>query len=90
MDFVNMKAKKVLILTDKTVAKLRPMKVAVEALEREGVRYEIYDKVRVEPKDYSVKDAIAFGKLHGDADALLAVGGGELLAQHEWLDPKTE
>lgn len=80
MDFVNMKAKKVLILTDKTVAKLRPMKVAVEALEREGVKYEIYDKVRVEPKDYSVKDAIAFGKLHGDADAFLAVGGGELLS----------
>lgn len=74
---VNMKAKKVLVITDKTIAKLRPMKVTIEALEREGVKYEIYDKTRVEPKDYSVKDAIAFGKLHEDADVLLAVGGGK-------------
>jgi hydroxyacid-oxoacid transhydrogenase len=78
MDFANMNSKKVMVLTDKTVAKLLPMKVAVEALESQGIRYEVYDKVRVEPKDYSVQDAIDFGK-KCSADAYLAVGGGEKL-----------
>jgi alcohol dehydrogenase class IV len=78
MDFTNMKAKKVMVLTDKTIAKLRPMKVAIEALEREGIKYEVYDKVRVEPKDYSVQDAIEFGKKN-PVDAFLAVGGGSVM-----------
>jgi hydroxyacid-oxoacid transhydrogenase len=78
MDFKNMNAKKVLVLTDKTLSQLRPMKVAIEALEREGIQYEVYDKCRVEPKDYSVKDAIAWGKARS-ADALLAVGGGSVM-----------
>jgi len=78
MDFTNMNAKKVMVLTDKTIAKLRPMKVAIEALEREGIKYEVYDKVRVEPKDYSVQDAIEFGKKN-PVDAFLAVGGGSVM-----------
>ncbi|KAL7267861.1 hypothetical protein RUND412_009536 [Rhizina undulata] len=78
MDFANMKAKKVLVITDRTIAKLPPMKVAIEALEREGIKYEIYQDVRVEPKDYSVKAAIEFGKKSG-ADAFLAVGGGSVM-----------
>ncbi|KAI5849833.1 alcohol dehydrogenase [Tricharina praecox] len=78
MDFKNMRAKKVLVVTDKTIAQLRPMRVAIEALESEGIQYEIYDKVHVEPKDYSVKDAIEFGKKH-PVDAILAVGGGSVM-----------
>jgi hypothetical protein len=78
MDFKNMNAKKVLVLTDKTLAQLSPMKVAIEALEREGIQYEVYDKCRVEPKDYSVKEAIAWGKAR-QADAFLAVGGGSVM-----------
>jgi len=57
MDFANMRAKKVLILTDKTISRLHPMKVAIDALDRMGIKYEIYDRVRVEPK---VKDALEF------------------------------
>ena len=53
MDFANMKANKVLVLTDKTVAQLTPMKQAIEGLEREGVKFDIYSDVMVEPKDYS-------------------------------------
>lgn len=78
MDFKNMNAKKVLVLTDKTIAQLRPMKVAIEALESEGIQYEVYDRCRVEPKDYSVKDAIEWGKAR-QADAFLAVGGGSVM-----------
>lgn len=55
MDFANMKAKKVVVVTDQTVAKLQSMKTAIEALEKEGIKYEIFSDVRVEPKDYSIK-----------------------------------
>lgn len=53
MDFRNLGAKRVCIVTDANVAKLEPMKQAIEALTKEGVEFTIYDKVRVEPKDYS-------------------------------------
>jgi hydroxyacid-oxoacid transhydrogenase len=53
MDVKNMEAKRVMVVTDSTVAKLDAMKQVIEGLEREGVQYNVYDKVRVEPKDSS-------------------------------------
>ena len=53
MDFKNMGAKRVCVVTDTNVAKLDAMRQVVEALDREGVSYTIYDQVRVEPKDSS-------------------------------------
>lgn len=78
MDFANMKAKNVIVVTDATVAKLLPMKTAIEALERSGIKYEIFSDVRVEPKDYSIKKAIEFSK-RINGDAFLAVGGGSVM-----------
>ncbi|KAK2809354.1 hypothetical protein FQN50_003813 [Emmonsiellopsis sp. PD_5] len=78
MDFKNLGAKRVCVVTDSNVAKLDAMKHAVEALNKEGVEFTVYDKVRVEPKDYSIKDAIAFAKPY-NADAFLAVGGGSVI-----------
>ena len=53
MDFKNMGSKKVMVVTDATVAKLDAMKQVQEGLEREGIPYEVFSKARVEPKDYS-------------------------------------
>lgn len=53
MDFKNLGAKRVCIVTDKNVAQLNAMKQAVEGLSKEGIEFTVYDKVRVEPKDYS-------------------------------------
>jgi hydroxyacid-oxoacid transhydrogenase len=53
MDFANLGAKKVLVVTDGTVEKLDAMHQVREGLEREGISYEVYSKTRVEPKDYS-------------------------------------
>lgn len=53
MDFKNMGAKKVMVVTDSTVIKLDAMKQVTEGLEREGIPYEVFSNVRVEPKDYS-------------------------------------
>src|SRR5208282_6262890 len=53
MDIQNLGVNKVLVLTDPTVGKLLPMKNTIQSLEEHGVKYEIFDKVRIEPKDYS-------------------------------------
>lgn len=53
MDFANMKATKVGVWTDSTIAKLLPMKNAIESLELAGIPYEIYDSTRVEPNEAS-------------------------------------
>ncbi|KAI1478058.1 Dehydroquinate synthase-like protein [Daldinia eschscholtzii] len=78
MDFTNMGAKRVCVVTDSTVRKLTAVKQVEEALTREGIEYKIFDKVRVEPKDSSVKEAIAFAKPYRP-DAYLAVGGGSVI-----------
>lgn len=53
MDFANMKARKVGVFTDSTVAKLLPMKMALESLEANGISYEVFDRTRVEPNQVS-------------------------------------
>jgi hydroxyacid-oxoacid transhydrogenase len=53
MDFKNMGAKRVCVVTDVNVAKLDAMKQVMEALSREGIEFTVFDKTRVEPKDYS-------------------------------------
>jgi hydroxyacid-oxoacid transhydrogenase len=78
MDLKNMGAKRVMVVTDGNVRKLEAMKQTVEALEREGVQYEVFDKVRVEPKDSSIKEANEFSKSYRP-DAFLAVGGGSVI-----------
>ncbi|KAL7006139.1 hypothetical protein EMMF5_004260 [Cystobasidiomycetes sp. EMM_F5] len=66
MDLANQKATKVAVFTDKTIAKLLPMKASIQSLEENGVKYEIFD---------SWTDAITFGKSQ-DFSHFLAVGGG--------------
>lgn len=53
MDFKNMGAKKVCVVTDNNVVKLDAMKQVVEGLTREGVEFEVYERTVVEPKDSS-------------------------------------
>lgn len=53
MDFKNLGVKKIMVVTDGTVEKLNTMKVVRQALDREGIAYEVFSKTRVEPKDSS-------------------------------------
>ncbi|MCJ1334540.1 hypothetical protein MMC10_011252 [Thelotrema lepadinum] len=78
MDFKNMRAQRVCIVTDTNVSKLSAMQQATEGLSREGISYTIFDKVRVEPKDSSIREAIDFAKPYAP-DAFLAVGGGSVI-----------
>ena len=78
MDFKNLSSKKVMIVTDGIVAKLDAMRQCIEGLDAEGIKYEIYQNARVEPKDTSIKEAVDFSKQHMP-DAFLAVGGGSVI-----------
>lgn len=53
MDFKNLGAKRVAVVTDRTVEKLDAMRQAIEGLTREGISFEVFADVRVEPKDSS-------------------------------------
>lgn len=53
MDLKNMGAQRVCVVTDETVDKLTAMEQVREGLTREGVNFEVFNKVRVEPKDSS-------------------------------------
>lgn len=78
MDFKNMGAKKVMVVTDSTVIKLDAMKQVTEGLDREGIPFEVFSNVRTEPKDYSIREAIDAAKPYAP-DAFLAVGGGSVI-----------
>ncbi|KAF9151388.1 Hydroxyacid-oxoacid transhydrogenase, mitochondrial [Linnemannia schmuckeri] len=77
-DLVNMKAKKVLVMTDPNIAKLPVMKTVIESLKANNVPFVVYDKTRAEPTDQSFMDAIAFTKEHRP-DVFVAVGGGSVM-----------
>ncbi|KJZ74577.1 hypothetical protein HIM_05927 [Hirsutella minnesotensis 3608] len=78
MDFKNMGAKRVCVVTDSTVDKLDAMKQVRQALGSEGISFDVYSNVRIEPKDSSIKDAIAWARPY-QPDAFLAVGGGSVI-----------
>lgn len=78
MDMVNMKAKHVCVMTDSNLVNLSPVKDTLDSLSKHGIRYQVYDKVRVEPTDESFREATKFAKA-GRFDVFLAVGGGSVM-----------
>ncbi|EGG04526.1 uncharacterized protein MELLADRAFT_44184 [Melampsora larici-populina 98AG31] len=78
LDFKNMKATKVGVYTDSTVAKLLPMKTAIQSLESAGIRYEVFKDCKVEPSQESWEKAIRFAR-ERDFSHFLAVGGGSVI-----------
>ncbi|KAI8806366.1 alcohol dehydrogenase [Cladochytrium replicatum] len=78
MDVKNMRANKVAVFTDKNIAKLRAGLAVVQSLERNGVAFELFDRVRVEPTDSSFMDAIEFAR-RTQPDVIVAVGGGSVI-----------
>jgi hydroxyacid-oxoacid transhydrogenase len=78
MDLDEMGIKSALVVTDPTVSKLPPVRIATESLERNGIRLALYDRVRVEPTDESFRDAIQFALEH-PFEAIVAVGGGSTI-----------
>ena len=78
MDLAELGARHVLVMTDPVLRSLPPVQTVVQSLEASGLRYAVFDRVRVEPTDESFLDAIAFAR-QGTYDAFVAVGGGSTI-----------
>jgi hydroxyacid-oxoacid transhydrogenase len=68
-------ARRVMVVTDPDVAAKEPVSVVLEALGDSGIEAVLFDQVRVEPTDESMRAAIDFA-IAGSFDGYVAVGGG--------------
>ena len=78
MDLADMGVKRVMVLTDENLSKLSPVKTVLASLSNEGITYALFDQVRVEPTDSSLKAAIEFAASE-PFDGFVAVGGGSTM-----------
>jgi hydroxyacid-oxoacid transhydrogenase len=78
MDLADLGARNALVVMDPVVGKLPVGNVVRNSLDAAGVKFTVYDRIRVEPTDESFLDAIAFAK-QGSYDAIIAVGGGSTI-----------
>jgi hydroxyacid-oxoacid transhydrogenase len=78
MDLADLGARRVLLVTDPTLARMAPVQIARESIDAAGLACVVYDRVRVEPTDESFLDAIAFANAN-PCDSLVAVGGGSAI-----------
>lgn len=78
MDLAEMGIGRVLVLTDRRLAASAPVETVRLSLEKERIAYSIFDKVRIEPSDESVKTAIEYAR-SGSFEAFVAVGGGSTI-----------
>ena len=78
MDLVDMGVKDVLVVADPNLAKLDFVSSAMEVLDKQNIHYTLFDKVRVEPTDASLKEAIEFASAQS-FDAFVAIGGGSTI-----------
>lgn len=51
MDMANMNTKNIMVLTDPNLSNLPPVKTAVDSLVKNGIKFDVFDAVRVEPSD---------------------------------------
>lgn len=57
-DMANMKAKNVCVITDPNLVKMSPVQATIDSLSKNGIKFELYDKVRVEPNEKRYKNKI--------------------------------
>lgn len=78
MDAADLGLRRVLVVTDPKLRALRPVETVIEALRKERVEFEVYDRVRIEPTDVSFREAIDVAR-QGRFDGYIAVGGGSVI-----------
>jgi hydroxyacid-oxoacid transhydrogenase len=79
-DVKDLRASTVAVFTDPNLKKIKnsPVDVVLQSLADNGVKFELYSNVRVEPTDESFKEAIRFAS-QKNFDAFIAVGGGSVM-----------
>lgn len=50
-DIMNIKAKKVCVMTDPNIMYLPPVKTTIDSLTKCNIKFDLYDRVRIEPTD---------------------------------------
>jgi hydroxyacid-oxoacid transhydrogenase len=78
MDLVDLGVHHVLVFTDPRLKSLPPVEAVLESLDANGVKWALYDRVRIEPTDESLLDAIGFTQ-GSQYDGFVAVGGGSTI-----------
>jgi len=78
MDLAELKVKRVMVLTDPNLKELEPVETVLGSLATHGVAFTLFDRVRVEPTDRSMQDAIAVAESE-PFDGFVAVGGGSTI-----------
>jgi hydroxyacid-oxoacid transhydrogenase len=78
MDLADLGARNALVMTDPVLSGMAPVQTVLGSLEDAGIKFVLYDRVRVEPTDESFLDAIEFAK-QAPYDAYVAVGGGSTI-----------
>ena len=74
-DMKELRANRVMVVTDRHLAEKEVVKAVIKALEDEGIETVLYRDTRIEPTDISMMEAIDFA-ISGKFDGFVAVGGG--------------
>jgi hydroxyacid-oxoacid transhydrogenase len=74
-DMRELGGRRILVVTDRRVATLEPVTVALDSLRREGLDAILYSETQVEPTDTSFKEAIRVAQ-EGGFDGYVGIGGG--------------
>lgn len=77
---------RVLLVTDPGVAATGAPDRIADRIRTRGIDVRLYDAVRVEPTDESLRAAVAFAQAQGPFDAFLAVGGGSAIDTAKCVD----
>ena len=78
MDLVDLGVERVMVLTDSNLKEMGPVQKVLEAISDQKIDYALFDQVRVEPTDGSLKEAIAFAQTE-PFDGFVAIGGGSTM-----------
>ena len=77
-DLADLGLGRALVITDPSLRLSAPVVNVLQSLEDNGIAFTLYDRVRVEPSDESMQDAIRFAS-STEHDSVVAVGGGSVI-----------
>lgn len=78
MDLADLGIERVMVLTDPNLSKLPPVTTVLDSLSDQKIAYSLFQNVRVEPTDSSLKEAIEFARSE-PFQGFVAVGGGSTI-----------
>ena len=77
-DLKSFGSRRAMVVVDPNLVDSETLSITLSSLHEEGIDTAVFDQVRVEPTDVSLKEAIAFA-VEGRFDGYVAVGGGSTI-----------